>query len=128
MEFRVDITALVTLADRLRSNGDAVAEGLQKGMQTGAAKLSSWIVQNKLSGQVLNIRTGNLAQSVETPSPGPSSATSVTYLIGGKFYGKFHEFGTSRMRARPWLSPSIQEQSAMVAAEVISAVQEAIKL
>ena len=146
MEFKIDVSALRTLATRLKSAD--VRAGLEQGMATGAAKLASYIVQNKLSGQVLNIRTGNLAQSVQTPSPGPTSETSVTYLIGGKWYGRVHEFGATAsvnhsvlirdvgwrylkevtIPARPWLNPSIEEQRDMLAEEVIKGIRENIKL
>jgi HK97 gp10 family phage protein len=124
--FQIDVAALRTLAQRFRDMN--VIDAMREGMEIGTAKLASYIVQNKLSGQVLNIRTGNLAQSVETPSPGPTSETSVTYLVGGKYYGKFHEFGTSRLPARPWLNPSIQEQKDMIGAEVMAAIRRAMRL
>lgn len=146
MDFRIDVTATRELAERLR--GADLRGALERGMLVGTTKLSSWIVQNKISGQVLNIRTGNLAQSVQTPSPGPSSDTSVTYLVGGKWYGKVQEFGatievnspvnlkgigwrylkTVTLPARPWLNPSIEEQKDMVAQEVYKAIREAIRL
>jgi hypothetical protein len=144
--FRIDVSALTTLASRLQ--GVDIKGALQQGMETGCAKLASYIVQAKLSGEVLNIRTGNLAQSVETPSPGPSSDTSVTYLVGGKWYGKVQEFGASitinkavnlpnigwrhlgtiTLPARPWLNPSIEEQKGMIGQEVVDAIKEAIHL
>jgi phage gpG-like protein len=144
--FRIDVSALATLAQRLQSCD--IKGALQQGMETGCAKLASYIVQSKLSGEVLNIRTGNLAQSVETPSPGPSSDTSVTYLVGGKWYRKVQEFGASitvnhavnlqnigwrylktvTLPARPWLNPSIEEQKDMIGQEVVDAIKEAIKL
>lgn len=147
MDIKIDVTATRELAERLR--GADLRGALERGMLIGTTKLSSWIVQNKLSGQVLNIRTGNLAQSVQTPSPGPASDTSVTYLVGGKWYGRVHEFGatievnspvnlggdigwrylkTVTLPARPWLNPSIQEQKQMVADEVYKAIKEAVKL
>ena len=147
MEFKIDVSALQTLAGRFLTAD--VHAGLEKGMMIATTKLSSYIVQNKLSGQVLNIRTGNLAQSVQTPSPGPSNDFSVTYLVGGKWYGKVHEFGatinvnspvylgndigwrylkTVTIPARPWLNPSIQEKIPEMTEDVTKAVREAIKL
>ena len=146
MSFSVDVTALATLADKLRESSTNVGGALEQGMTTAMAKLAAYIQQNKLSGQVLNIRSGRLAQSVGHPTVTRESDTRVVGAIGGVFYGKVHEFGatitinsavnmagigwrylkTVTIPARPWLNPSIEEQQDMIAAEVVGAVKEAL--
>lgn len=146
MSFQVDITALQSLADKLREDGTNVGGALEQGMNVAMAKLAAYIQQNKLSGQVLHQRSGKLSQSVGHPTVTRESDTRVVGAIGGVFYGKIHEFGatitinsavnmegigwrylkTVKIPARPWLNPSIEEQKDMIAQEVVGAVREAI--
>ncbi len=145
MDFRVDISALNTLAAQLRQNQSAIGDGLEAGMTRAMAKLAAYIQQNKISGQVLNIRSGRLAQAVGHPTIERESDVRVTGRIGGPFYGRVHEFGatitvnspvllpdgwrylkTVTIPARPWLNPSVEEQQPMMAAEVVAAVRNAI--
>lgn len=63
-------------------------------------------------------RTGTLVQALRTGSPGnitkitrTGSTTALDYGIDVSRvpYAMFHETGTSRMRARPYLTPGIEE-------------------
>lgn len=62
-------------------------------------QLQQHIVRDKLSGQVLNVRTGKLAESVQ-PDPTRVEGTKVLGSVraGGDqaFYGRFHELGGSK--------------------------------
>ena len=147
VSFQVDVTALGDLIDKLRENQSAIGDGLEAGMTSAMAKLAAYIQQNKLSGQVLNQRSGKLSQSVGHPTVSRESDTRVVGAIGGVFYGKVQEFGatitinsavnmkgigwrylkTITLPARPWLNPSIEEQLDMISAEVVGAVKEALQ-
>ncbi len=73
---------------------DAAARGeIQKGIGRIALKLLTRVKQ-KLSGEVLNVRTGRLRRSITQRVE--SSADEISGIVGTNvFYGKFHEYGQS---------------------------------
>lgn len=145
--FSVNVSALTKIADQMRARQANIGPALQQGMTVAMARLAAYIQQTKLSGQVLHQRSGRLSQSVGHPTVTQESNTRVTGFIGGAWYGRVHEFGatihvnspvmlkgigwrylkTVTLPPRPWLNPSIQEQSPMIAAQVVSAVQQALR-
>lgn len=67
--------------------------------------------------------SGKLADSIED-EPGERTATSAQhYLVLGVFYGRFVEFGTSKMAARPFIRPSIDAKSRAIRAAIQQAIQ-----
>ena len=48
----------------LRAYGDKVQTAIVKSVARSALKLQSEVMENRLSGQVLNVRTGNLRRSI----------------------------------------------------------------
>ena len=64
--------------------------------------------------------SGKLADSIEDER----TATSAQhYLVLGVFYGRFVEFGTSKMAARPFIRPSIDAKSRAIRAAIQQAIQ-----
>lgn len=66
------------------------------------------------------IDTGNLLNSI-------TSTTSIDgfegYVDVGAYYGIYHEFGTVKMAARPFLGPAVDARSK----EFVAAVREAVR-
>lgn len=58
------------------------------------------------SGQPPQSDTGRLASSIENRVDGDTG-----YVFTRVDYGKHLEFGTSKMAARPWLLPSVEEDA-----------------
>lgn len=81
----------------LRRKGPEAIKAMVFGVNTQAAKLQSHIVLDKLSGQVLNIRSGKLAGSIRIDPPATVTAESIfADVVGGggpAWYGKIHEYG-----------------------------------
>jgi HK97 gp10 family phage protein len=111
---RSQIVGVSELRRKLERAGDdafkAVVEGLQLGAQVivGAAK------QNIRDKHIID--TGNLLNSVQSWPPEYTlggqggGKTQASVDIGTPVeYGVYHEFGTSRMGARPWLRPAFDE-------------------
>jgi len=76
----------------LRAYGDKVQTAVVKSVARSALKLQSEVMDNRLSGQVLNIRTGNLHRSIH------QQVTSSGGLVVGEVntnvrYGVAHEYG-----------------------------------
>lgn len=78
-----------------------------------------------LSGQLrksLKIRA--LQRNRKKGQVGVAISTDKGFFKGDEFYGAFHEFGTSRMPARPFIRPAFEANKA----RAVKIVGEAIKL
>jgi hypothetical protein len=86
--------------ESLRLKFPRILEALRVKMDALNIALQAKIVGQKLSGQVLQHRTGKLGNSIRViPAKiqGQSSIIGSVEGAGGPaFYGRFHEFGTSR--------------------------------
>jgi phage gpG-like protein len=139
----IDVTALEAAAQLL--DPVAVREAAGAGFERGIAQMCAYIQQDKLSGQVLNQRSGNLSQAVGHPDVS-TNGDNFTATVGGPFYGGVHEFGatinvnsavnlpgigwrylkTVTLPARPWLYPSAQEQLPNIAEQMWQEVAQAL--
>jgi hypothetical protein len=85
---------------RLRRLPGRMMEVLRVKLDALTNKTAGDIVADKLSGQILHHRTGNLAASVHaTPTviEGNTIRGGIEAAGGSAFYGKIHEFGTAGM-------------------------------
>ncbi|WP_107812811.1 HK97 gp10 family phage protein [Neisseria sicca] len=80
------------LAAVLRSYGDKVQTAIVQSIGRSALKLQSEVMQNRLSGQVLNVRTGNLRRSIHQRVTNTGSAV-IGEVNTNVRYGKAHEYG-----------------------------------
>ena len=91
----------VTMLARLRMKEAELYAALSDRINRLSLQLQQKIQNDKLSGQVLNQRSGTLKRSIEMiPSFANTSAGTVMGGVRGAggpaFYGRFHEFGTDR--------------------------------
>ena len=128
---QIDVTALRSMAELF--NPDKMRAAAGRGWDRGIAQLVAYIQQNKLSGQVLQQRSGRLSQAVGHPMV-ETGGDSFTAVVGGPFYGGVQEFGATinspvliegvgwryigELQPRPWLYPSVEEQQANVAEQM----------
>lgn len=62
---------------------------------------------------------------------GKSGGATITYGVGTRgmaFYGKFLEFGTSKMAARPWLRPAVDALVGWATEAMRSRLEQRIKV
>ena len=133
------ITMTVRGGDQLRRNLDRLAgaerrRAQQDGLEAGIRVVETHVkveLQTPGSGEVYTrgsrshrasapgqppaIDTGNLINSIEVGDVTPTQAT----LGVGAEYAEYLEFGTSRMEARPFLRPAMDENED----EIIAAVR-----
>lgn len=128
-------------------------------MDVENAKLGRYIQTEKLSGQVLHRVTGKLADSVRlvpASQQGPTIEGGVAAAGGPAWYGRLHEYGTSRsypivavnkqalafvmggkqvivksvmhppIQQRAFMAPSLEENRAAIVAALQSAVDRVI--
>ena len=80
---------------RFEKIGAGVRERMIAVMQTAASSIQQQVVQNKLSGQVLKVRTGDLRRSI-TAITREGSASSISAVVGAGAnvpYAAIHEYG-----------------------------------
>lgn len=80
------------IAAVLKAYSDGVQSAVEKSIGRSVLKLQREVMQNRLSGQVLNVRTGNLRRSIH------HQVTSSGGLVVGEVntnvrYGIAHEYG-----------------------------------
>ena len=97
-------------------------QGIQRGPATGRVRPDG--SRASAPGQFPMSDTGRLASSVEfnLPTAGRLMGEVGTNVI----YGRYLEFGTSRMAARPWLLPSFEKAKVGVEARLKKAIEARI--
>lgn len=97
-------------------------QGIQRGPATGAVRRNG--SRASAPGQFPMSDTGRLANSVDFNLP---TAGRLTGEVGTNvIYGRYLEFGTSRMAARPWLLPSFEKAKVGVEARLKKAIEARI--
>ena len=76
----------------LRAYGDKVQTAIVKSVARSALKLQSEVMENRLSGQVLNVRTGNLRRSIHQRVTNTGGAV-IGEVNTNVRYGAAHEYG-----------------------------------
>jgi len=100
------------LVQRIGAFGPKIQGGLENAIRKLTLQLLANVKADKLSGQVLNVKTGRLRRSITQRVDGAGTA-SVTGSVGTNVgYGKVHEFGGPqtikthmRMMTQAWGRP-----------------------
>ena len=117
----------------------AAVEGIQRGPKTGRTYDTTFFTDAQgrvrpgrarvphtasAPGQYPASDTGRLASNVDfrLPAPGRMQGIVGTNIV----YGRYLEFGTSRMSARPWLLPSFEKAKVGVEARLKKAIEARI--
>jgi HK97 gp10 family phage protein len=108
------VVGVSELRRKLERAGDDAFKAVVEGLQLGAQVIVDAAVQNIRDKDIID--TGNLMNSVQSWPPEYTTGgqgggkTQASIDIGTPVeYGTYHEFGTSRMGARPWLRPAFDE-------------------
>lgn len=80
------------LAAVLRAYGNKVQTAIVQSVGRSALRLQREVMQNRLSGQVLNVRTGNLRRSIHQRVTNTGSAV-IGEVNTNVRYGAAHEYG-----------------------------------
>jgi len=94
----------ITGDDRLSARFEAMpaklVQALSRKMYLLTGMLRDYVIEDKLSGQVLNKRTGALQQSIQRDvETGASSVVGEVFSAGDVKYAAVHEFGATFKRA-----------------------------
>lgn len=122
-DFDVQITGLRELDDALRElAGPAARRAMRKGMRQGAN-----VVRDEAKARAPK-DTGNLKKSIRTRERREEGGW-MRYAIEVRrraFYGRFLEFGTSKMAAKPFLRPAAENKTAEAVERMRDAMGEAV--
>lgn len=114
-----DDIMLNTVTDLTLDTHQMAVDGIQRGPATGAVYRKynpSRTHRASAPGQYPMSDTGRLASNVKFKLP---TETALTGEVGTTImYGAHLEFGTSRMKPRPWLTPSFEKAKAGVEKEL----------
>ncbi len=109
-DFNVKLEGDKELVARFAHLPDAVRQALVAKTTTLALKLQAKVVNDKLSGQVLNRVTGNLAGSIKNATDdAPEKVTGRVFSDGSVKYAGFWEFGFHGAEAVSSHSRTIKE-------------------
>jgi len=98
------------LYEQLQQMSPLVQRLVMAKVQSLGIELQRHIVQDKLSGQVLNVKTGNLRRSIQLAITNESgSITAKVFSSNDVKYAAIHEFGgtivPSKAKALSWIGP-----------------------
>lgn len=150
IEITGTVVGAVEVQRRFEIASGTVRDRVRRAVQAGGLKVLA-TVKEKLSGEVLNVRTGALRRSANEDTVVDGDA--ITSTVGtNKVYGRFWELGfngTEQVRAymrtgtkasaqvrahsrrvnqpaRPFLAPALEQRKAEVIAGIEAALKEAV--
>lgn len=124
-DLSVEITGLKELDRALQELAwPAARRALRKGMRRGAN-----VIRNEARANV-GVDTGFLKRQIRTRerSEQDGQMRFAVEVPRGAFYGRFLEFGTSKMAARPFMRPAAESKAEDAVMATRDALREAIEV
>lgn len=117
MTFKVELTG----ADNLDNLFKKLPQQIQQKAQADAYRAGAKIMRDR-AAELVPKKTGKLAKSIDifTETKGQDSGSvyvSLSYKKGG-WIGKFLEFGTSKMAAKPFMRPAFDQTKDLMKQEI----------
>jgi len=124
-DFSVEILGLKELDQALQQMAwPAARRALRKGMRQGAN-----VVRDEVRAKA-PVKTGNLRRKIRTRER-REDADGLRFAIEiprSAFYGRFIEFGTSKIAARPFMRPAAEAKTEAAVSAMRNALAEAIAI
>lgn len=122
---KLELEGVKELINELERVSDDVAGDLAKVIKKGG-KIVRDAAKSNIESQGL-VKTGALRDSMKMRIT-EKDRSQVEATIGPtKFYGRFHEFGTKKMKARPFLRPAFDENSDKVQEVIADELRKTIE-
>lgn len=102
----------------------AARRALRKGMRAGAN-----VVRDEARAKA-PVRTGNLKRKIRTRERSEEGGNMrfAVEIPRDAFYGRFLEYGTSKMAAKPFLRPAAENKTEAAVTRMRDSLEEAIKI
>lgn len=107
-------------------HGKTVSRGAAKKNSKGR-KVASKFHRTSAPGEAPAVDTGRLMNSINHQLTNDGMAALVGILdLSNVKYGRFLEYGTARIQARPWLFPALEKNRKQIQARLAEAMQRGI--
>jgi HK97 gp10 family phage protein len=118
-----EIEGLAQLLRRLR----ALPQEIQGVIVVDAVRAGGAVLEDSARSRA-PVRRGRLAAGIHTDLQ-VGGGLVVAQISTGKrqFYGRFQEFGTKKLRARPFMGPALDEDGATAVAVMTAVLQQRIE-
>ena len=115
------IENLITEVEKLGAKGNRI--------ENKALREAGDIVKEAIKGEV-PVRTGNLKRSIETSNVRTKDGIKHVAVGPDKdgYYGKFVEFSTAKMKARPFMAPGYEKSKAAALEKISEELREGLGL
>jgi len=130
MAYSVKIEGLTNLKQKIEEKRKEIGAVFEKDLNEGADRV---VASAKSKAPVLSGNLRNAIGKNEVRERGGKYSVYVGIQINEIFtkadgwYARMQEYGTSKMKAQPYLRPAFNEQKAQINNEIVSDLKEVIK-
>lgn len=125
-DFTFDVQGVPQVSRNLQKLGDDASEALFNALRRVTLELAGYVKEKKLTGQVLNVVTGRLRNSI-TPEVRKQPALLQGTVGTRVFYGRIHELGLGNQTEKRFLRDSLKENQTKILRTINSVLAEAIR-
>lgn len=125
----IELTGVDEILNKLQQIGTNISRLENKALKNAAEP----VLEDAKATNAFNDRTGNLRKGLKISNV--KNKEGVKYILVGVdkgdnskiFYGKFLEFGTSKMPARPFLQPAYEKNKSTIQKNIAETLKEGLK-
>jgi len=125
----IELTGVDEILNRLQQIGGNISKFENKALKNAAEP----VLADAKSTTAFHDRSGKLRRGLKTS--GIKTKDGIKYVLVGVdksdnseiFYGKFIEFGTSKMNARPFLGPAYEKNKKEIVETIKDTLREGLK-
>jgi HK97 gp10 family phage protein len=125
----IELTGVDEILNKLQQVGTNISRLENKALKNAAGP----VLEDAKATNAFNDRSGNLRKGLKISNV--KNKEGVKYILVGIdkgdnskiFYGKFLEFGTSKMPARPFLQPAYEKNKNTIQKNIAEALKEGLK-
>lgn len=125
----IELTGVDEILNKLQQISTNISRLENKALKNAAEP----VLEDAKATNAFNDRTGNLRKGLKISNV--KNKEGVKYILVGVdkgdnskiFYGKFLEFGTSKMPARPFLQPAYEKNKSTIQKNIAETLKEGLK-
>jgi HK97 gp10 family phage protein len=125
----LELTGVDEILNKLNQMGTNISRLESKALKNAAEP----VLEDAKATNAFNDRSGNLRKGLKISNV--KNKEGVKYILVGIdkgdnskiFYGKFLEFGTSKMPARPFLQPAYEKNKSTIQKNIAETLKEGLK-
>lgn len=118
----LEIEGLDELTQQLEKMGYDVKQNEEKALVAGAE------IMQEATRKLAPVRGGTLRSNIEISDVENGEIEVYVDQQGVAYYGYFHEIGTSKMRARPFMGPAFNQSRSQIERTMANSLRQALGL